>query len=697
MKESLDWTAAYTDRDIGWLVFNNRVLHEALDPRTPLLERVKFLAIVSSNLDEFFMKRVGLFKGRVHGEAHAESAKAARSRGQLQQIRELVVPMIAEQARCFTEELMPRLAEHGIYLHAWSRLSETQRQEAERFFLANVSPALTPLALDPGHPFPFLSNLSCSLGFVLRNPAGDENQFARVKIPSFLPQWIPLSNGDGRHFISLLELIRHNADKLFPGVDVADSTFFRVTRNAEVEAEDDDMDNLRVMVEAGLRQRRFEPVVRLELGPSPNPWVRGLLTRQFDLDESDVYELPAEIDYTGLWPIAGLGIKELSDAAWSPLVPRALEDEEGNIFELIRAGEMLVHHPYDSFDASVERFIRQAASDPDVVAIKMTVYRVGDDTPFVRSLIHAAESGKQVACLIELQARFDEARNLHWARELEKTGAHVVYGLMGLKTHTKVALVVRQESGTLRCYAHIGTGNYHVKTARLYTDIGLFTCDPDKTTDVVNLFHYLTGRAREPRFSKLLVAPINMRERFLAMIDREIENQQAGRPARIIAKMNQLEDAEMCAAICRASQAGVTVDLIVRGFSCLRPAVPGLTDNVRLRSVIGRFLEHSRIFFFANGSDDPLEGHFFIGSADWMQRNLSKRVEAITPVEPRALRERLWEVLTVTLEDSRQAWHMQPDGTYTQLQPPEHSTGPAVIGTHLSMMQLTRRRLERHE
>jgi polyphosphate kinase len=696
--EEPNWRDAYQDRDEGWLAFNSRVLHEALDPRTPLLERVKFLAIVASNLDEFFMKRVGLFQGRFR-LAHASAiARADAAQRHLAEIRQRVLPMLQTVAACFQDDLLPQLAEHKIHLLCWEELTAAQQDAANAFFLRNVSPALTPLALDPGHPFPYLSNLSASLGFVLRCPDSDENLFARVKIPSVLPDWIPLRGPDGdsgRYYVALQDLIQHNADQLFPGMDVLDCTWFRVTRNAEVDLDDEDADSLATLVASELRHRRFAPVVRLELGPDPNPWVRGLLMRQFELSEQDVYELPYQMDYTGLWPIAGLGVPSLSDPPWSPVVPALLQDEDADVFSVIRAGDVLVHHPYECFDASVERFIRSAADDPSVVAIKMTVYRVGDDTPFVKSLIRAAESGKQVACLIELQARFDEERNLHWAQELEKIGCHVVYGVMGLKTHTKIALVVRKESDGLRCYAHIGTGNYHVKTARLYTDLGLLTCDPEITDDIVNLFHYLTGRSRTPQFRRLLVAPMNMRDRFIEMIQGEIDHHRAGRRARIIAKMNQLEDPAMCQAICQASQAGVPVDLMIRGFSCLIAGVPGVSENVRIRSVIGRFLEHSRIFYFAAGESDPLNGDFYIGSADWMNRNLSKRVEAITPIQSRSLRERLWEILGVTLADRRQAWEMQPDGSYIHLTPPDDAEGAIALGTHATLMRTTRRRRAR--
>ena len=586
------------------------------------------------------------------------------------------------------------LAGHGIILAEWETLTAAQRDEASRFFDRNVSPALTPLGMDPAHPFPFMSNLSTNWGFILRNPDTDEYVPVRVKIPTLLPAWIPLKadvTPGERRFLRLEDLIRHSADQLFPGMELIDATLFRILRNAEIEL-DEEEESLREAVTEALQQRRFQPVVRMDLAPDANPALRQGLMERFELSDDDVYELPGLLDYTGLFQIAGLDAPALRDPHWTPLPPPRLPNEEVDIFAAIQAGDLLLHHPYESFDMSVEDFISDAAIDPQTVAIKMTVYRVGDDTPFVRSLIRAAEAGKQVACVIELKARFDEARNLLWAEELQKVGAHVTYGVMGLKTHTKVALVVRKEGHDLRCYAHIGTGNYHVKTARLYTDVGLLTCDPVLTADVVKLFHYLTGCSRAPRFEKLLVAPINMRQRFLESIEREIEHHRAGRPARIIAKMNQVEDLEMARALSAASQAGVPIELIVRGFCCLVPGVPGWTENVRVRSIIGRFLEHSRIFYFANGQDDPLAGEFFIGSADWMHRNLSGRVEAATPVEDRTARERLWEILDICLRDQRQAWLMQPDGTYVRSQPAEDATGPAAMGTHAWLMDLARRR-----
>jgi polyphosphate kinase len=445
------------------------------------------------------------------------------------------------------------------------------------------------------------------------------------------------------------------------------------------------------MVAEEIWQRRFEKAVRLEYGRPSSATQLQLLRHKLDLGEADLYEMPAEIDYTDLFPIAGLNRPELRDSPWQPVLPAVLAEEDSDIFAVIRSGDFLVHHPYQSFEATVERFIRSAAEDPKVLAVKMTVYRVGNDTPFLDVLIDAAEAGKQVACLVEVTAQFDERPNLQLAEALEKAGVHVVYGVVGLKTHCKTTLVVRQDDDGLRCYAHIGTGNYHVKTARLYTDLGLFTCDPELTNDVVNLFHYLTGRSLKRDYAKLLVAPVNMRDRFLKLIEGEIEHHRAGRPSGIIAKLNQLEDRGICEALVRASQAGVEIELIVRGLCVLRPGLPGLTEHIRISSVIGRFLEHSRIFYFRNGEDDPLAGSFYIGSADWMERNLSKRVEAVAPIESRSLRERLWRILQVMRHDQRQAWDMQPDSSYVQRVPSSAagSEVPETLGTHQTFMNLT--------
>jgi polyphosphate kinase len=694
--------AASLDRDLSWLEFNRRVLHEALDPRTPLLERVKFLAIFNSNLDEFFMKRIARLKRWVAAESDGYVEGSPPSQ-KLLRIRQAVLPMLAAQADCYTEVIRPELAHSGIRLLAWPELDEAQHRAANEFFRRTVFPVLTPLAFDPGHPFPFISNLSTSLGVLLRSPDADDRLFARVKVPDVFPQWLALPDpsGDARagprpSFVKLLDIIGQNLDQLFPGMVVIDVMPFRVTRNADVEVDEDEpAENLAALVEEELRQRRFERVVRLEHGLPASPAQLSTLTRKLGLTEADVYEMPAELDYTDLFPIAGLHRPELRDPPWQPVVPAEFADEDADVFAVVRQGDVLVHHPYESFDATVGRFIRSAADDPRVLAIKMTVYRVGSDTHFLDALIRAAEAGKQVACLVEVTARFDERQNLYWAQALEKVGVHVVYGVVGLKTHCKTTLVVRQDEDGLRCYAHLGTGNYNVKTANLYTDLGLLTANPELTGDVVELFNYLTGRSRKRDYAKLLVAPVNMREKFLALIAREVEHHRAGRPARIIAKMNQLEDRPICEALLGASQAGLDIDLIVRGFCVLAPGVPGVSDRIRVMSVIGRFLEHSRIYYFQNGSEDPVGGSFSIGSADWMERNLSDRVEAIAPIEFRPGRERLWEILQIMLQDRRQAWDLHPDGTYTQrVPPPDGPPGPASVGAQQTLMELARKRAE---
>lgn len=674
----------WIDRDLGWLDFNDRVLAEALDERTPLLERAKFLAIFTSNLDEFFMKRVAVLRRSPSPEQKALLAK----------LREHLGASLERQAACYRDQLLPALAKEGIHLRKWDELTPAQQEECSRYFDLEISPAVTPLVFDPAHAFPFLSNLSTSLAFVLHDPSRGTTSYARVKVPAFLKQWIPVAADvpeSQKVFVALHEVLRGNVQKLYEGMRLTGTTLFRLTRDAEVETEEEDDEFGPEAVREQIRQRRYEPVVRLEFAPGADRSIHEMLRQRFNLSAEDVYDLPAELDYTSLFQIAGLPYPALRDAPWTPLTPPAL-DGGVNIFSAIRAGDILVHHPYESFEASVEHFIASAADDPDTVVVKMTAYRVGDDTPFVKSLVRAAESGKQVACVIEIKARFDEERNLHWAAELERVGAHVTFGVAGLKTHAKVALVVRKEPGGLRSYVHIGTGNYHVRTARLYADFGLLTCNPDLARDVVNLFHYLTGHSAKPDVRHLLVAPRTMRPRLLDLIQREIANKRAGLPARIVGKMNQLEDPEMIEALCEASAVGVLVDLIVRGFCCLRPGVEGRTDNIRIRSIIGRFLEHSRIFHFAAGVENPTLGDFFIGSADWMFRNLSKRVEVVTPVSDPKAKARLWDVLNICLRDRRQAWVLGADGTYRQLHPgatgqTPQCGGPENDGTHETLMK----------
>jgi polyphosphate kinase len=674
----------WIDRDLGWLDFNDRVLAEALDERTPLLERAKFLAIFTSNLDEFFMKRMAILRG----SSDPERTKL------LDRVRERIVQSLALQADCFRKQIVPQLAKHGIYLRKWSELTEAQQNEGERYFDSDISPALTPLVFDPVHPFPFLSNLSTSLAFLLHDPRKEVTSYARVKIPNVLKQWIPLGAASGEKvFVSLTELIHGNVHKLYSGMKLTGTTSFRLTRDAEMEIDDESAEELRDVVLEQVRQRRYEPVIRLEFGPGADASIREMLRERFELSPVDVYDLTCELDYTSLFQIATLPVDELRDHPWSPLTP-AFRGKNPDIFAAIRAGDIVVHHPYESFEDSVEHFVAAAADDPQTIALKMTAYRIGDDTPFVKSLIKAAEAGKQVACVIEIKARFDEERNLHWAAELEGAGAHVTFGVQGLKTHAKLALVVRKEAPGLRSYVHIGTGNYHVKTARLYADVGLFTANPVITRDVVCLFHHLTGHSDAPACASLLVAPATLRRRLLELIKREVANKRAGLPARIIAKMNQLEDPELIEALCDASSADVPVDLIVRGFCCLRPGVPGRTENIRIRSIIGRFLEHSRIFHFAAGLADPLQGDYFIGSADWMFRNLSKRVEVVTPILDSAAKEKFWQILEICLRDQRQAWVLNQEGAYSQLVADADTGEAQLLGTHETLMELARRECE---
>jgi polyphosphate kinase len=673
----------WIDRDLSWLDFNNRVLAEALDHRTPLLERAKFLAIFTSNLDEFFMKRFAILC----------QAKSDEQRALFNRLREKLLSMLTTQAECYRQTIIPGLAANGVFLRRWDELTHEQQREASVYFDSNVSAALTPLVVDPEHPFPFLSNLSTSLVFRLHDPERGDTMYARLKVPTVLPQWVALTAGlepGQKLLVPLYEVVRGNVGKLYAGMKLSAMSIVRITRDAEVELEDESI-GVRELVLEQVRQRRYEPVVRLEFGPGADPVVKELLRARFELTEGDIYDMAEELDFTTLFELMGLPLGgDLRDTPWTPLQPPSIPLTHGPLFAAMQAGDILVHHPYESFDASVEHFISTAADDPQTVSIKMTAYRIGDDTPFVKSLIRAAEQGKQVACVMEIKARFDEERNLHWAAELERVGAHVTFGIAGLKTHAKTALVVRKEAGGLKCYVHIGTGNYHVKTARLYADWGILTCDPRLTKDAVSLFHYLTGHSRDPGTTTLLVAPSTMRPKLLQLINREIEHHKAGKPARIVAKMNQLEDPDIINALVEASKAGLSIDLIVRGFCCLRPGVPGLTENIRIRSIVGRFLEHSRIFHFANGHRKHVDGEFYIGSADWMTRNLSKRIEVVTPIYALDAKKRLWEFLDVCLRDHRQAWVLDSGGKYTQLTPPAEGEDPEVLGTHQTMMNMAR-------
>jgi polyphosphate kinase len=719
-----DSTSRYLNRDLSWLEFNRRVLAQALDARTPLLTRVKFLGIFSSNLDEFFQKRIGTLKHLVETGQTTPSPDGLSPRQTLGVLRPVIQELQATQARCYLSEILPALAAHNIELVKYSSLSPEERKWVDRWFMENVFPTLTPLAVDPGHRFPFISNLSENLG-VMVAPAGSptattderggacrgvggsttgrmpepERHFVRVKIPDLLPRLIQLpTNGKPGHVrvVHMEQVIGNNLDDLFPGMTVHETMTFRVTRDAEVEVDDDDHQNLLETVEEELKLRRFAKAVRLEVSTGAPKSIVDFVAASLKLESGDVYEREGPMEYGDLFPIADLPRADLRENKWTPVMPPRLAPEivqgDADVFAEIRKQDIFLHHPYESFNASVERFIAAAARDPDVVAIKQTIYRTSRDSPFVASLIRAAEEGKQVACLVEVRARFDESKNVRFARLLEKAGVHVAYGVVGYKTHCKTSLVVRREGQALRCYAHLGTGNYNPSTAQLYTDVGLLTSDPNITADLVDLFNHMTGRSLKRDYRELLVAPLSMRDAFMALIDREIELAKAGEQGEIVAKMNALEDLKITEKLYEASRAGVRITLIVRGFCCLRPGVSGMSDHIRVISVIGHFLEHSRIFYFRNGQRDALDGRWYIGSADWMYRNLSARVEAAVPIKDRAARVKLKRILDVMLADHRFAWDLDGQasggGRYIQREPAPTAEpdSPHAVGTFQTLM-----------
>jgi polyphosphate kinase len=697
-------SARFINRELSWLEFNQRVLQLAQDLRNPLLERLRFLSIAASNIDEFFMKRVGRLKSKIFAGFEAPTVDGMTSSQQLLAIRQKVTALTQGQADCYTRLLVPSLLQSGIHLLTWGELSNEEQSYARNYFRQNVLAALTPLAVDPGHPFPFISNLSTSFGMSIRHPERDEGLFARVKIPKNIPQWLVVSPLGGSiwssesglsdppagpyRLLPLHELIRHNLEQVFPGMVIGDVMLFRVTRSAEIEKDNEEAEDIMELMEQEVHQRKFARVVRLETGPQPVQWMLRFLIDELEVLEQDVYEMPLEQVFSSLMPLCDLNLPSLKYRPWIPQTPAVFADEDANIFSIIRNQDVVVHHPYESFVSSVERFVRAAVEDPRVLAIKMTIYRTGDKSPFMPLLIQAARAGKQIVCVVELTASFDEERNIYWAQALEQVGAHVVYGMVGLKTHSKAILVVRQETDGLRCYAHIGTGNYHTTTATTYTDVGLFTADGEIVEDLVDLFHYLTGRSLKSDYRKLLVAPINMREKFLSLIERERENASKGLPSRIIAKINGFDEHTFAKALYRASQDGVKIDLIVRGACTLRPGVPGLSENIRVISVVGRLLEHSRIFYFRNGSDTDLGGDFYIGSADWMYRNLYARVEVATPIREISQRKRIWEILQVLLADRRLAWQLNSDGSYRRLE--EATAGEPLLGAHEILMNFAR-------
>jgi polyphosphate kinase len=672
-------SSLYINRELSWLEFNARVLNEAFDARNPLLERLKFLAIFSTNLDEFYMVRVAGLRRQVAAGMQAPAPDGMSPHDQLAAIHTRVTELISQGRAVLHNELLPALREHEVKLVEVDSLTGDEWKTIDDFFESQVFPVLTPLAVDPSHPFPYISNLSLSLAVQLKDPETGAEEFARVKVPRSLPRWVP--TGVKHHFVPLEKVIAANLSALFPGMDIVGSNVFRVTRYSDLElTHSEEPEDLKAMIEEQVFRRRFAEVVRVEIESGTPQDLRELLLDELKEDQAEELTLP-DIELVETGPLLGLGdlmalatldCPELHDPPFNPFVPKELRDPSRSIFDVIRQKDIMVHHPYDSFSASVEDFIAAAAIDENVLAIKMTLYRTSGDTEIVRALTEAAERGKQVVVLIELQARFDEANNITFARMLENFGVHVAYGLAGLKTHTKTALVVRKEGDGIRRYAHIGTGNYNSKTARIYTDIGLFTASPSLGADLSDLFNALTGFSRQRLYRKLIMAPASMRSRFLEMIEREAKHAAEGRGGRIIAKMNAIVDPEIIEALYDASRAGVQIDLIVRGICCLRPGVEGVSDHIRVISIVGRFLEHSRVFYFRNAGEEE----FYFGSADWMPRNFDRRVEAVAPVEDPDLHERLRSLLDTCLNDNRQAWDLQPDGSYVQRHPngePEHS------------------------
>ncbi|NEQ50370.1 MAG: polyphosphate kinase 1 [Leptolyngbya sp. SIO3F4] len=685
----------YISRELSWLAFNERVLHEAIDLRTPLLERLKFLAIFSNNLDEFFMVRVAGIKKQIEAQVSRRTPDGRTPSQHLQAIGRKLRPVFAKQQECFLQ-VNAQLREHGIHLLDYDDLNSKQVTYLQSYFEEQIFPVLTPLAVDPGHPFPYISNLSLNLAVVVRESDSEETHFARIKVPKVLPRFIQLpqslqSQDTVWAAVPLEQVIGKNLTFLFPGMIVEEYYTFRITRNADLFVEEEDADDLMLALEQELRKRRLGgSLVRIELQSDTSPKVLSTLLTEMSLNKDDIYEVTGLVGLGDLMTLVGLPLPEHKNTEWSGVVPSPWhrinrEDSDGDgddVFSIIRRRDRLVHHPYISFSATVQQFITQAAVDPDVLTIKMTLYRTSGDSPIINALISAAENGKQVVALVELKARFDEENNINWARTLEKAGVHVVYGLLGLKTHTKIALVVRKEHDGIRRYVHIGTGNYNPKTARIYTDLGLLSCNEELGADLTDLFNFLTGYSQQKAYRQLLIAPITLRERMLALIKQEITY---GTKGRIIAKMNSLVDPEIIQTLYQASQAGVRIDLIVRGICCLVPGVDRVSDNIRVISIIGRFLEHSRIFYFQNGGNEQ----FYIGSADWMPRNLDRRVEAVTPILAAHLRRDLSNLLDICLMDNRQAWEMQADGTYVQRQP--HSK-ESETSTHEQLMRQTRQK-----
>ena len=669
-KHTLSDPGLYFNRELSWLDFNWRVLYLAMDERSPLLERVRFLAIASSNLDEFFRKRVGGLKRQVAAEVRTLSPDGRTPQEQLLLIADAVQDMYQAMGALWNEQLKPALKSRaGIHIRKYEDLSGEERQRVDAHFQARIFPILTPLAVDPGHPFPFISNLSLSLAVLMKHPDRENEHFARLKVPISRERWIRVN--DDFHFVPLEQVIAHNIHALFKGMEVYGVYPFRITRNADIRRNEEEAEDLIEMISEELRERRYAAVVRLEVPSEMPDHVRLLLVREMELQPEDVYESTnGLVDHSDCALLADLPIPEHQYKPWEPVIPHRLRpqgdsQETPDVFKVIRERDVFVHHPYESFQATTQQFLEAAAEDPKVLAIKLTLYRTSSESPIVKALVRAAEREKQVAVLVEVKARFDEENNIEWAQMLEKSGVHVTYGLVGLKTHTKVTLVVREEGPNLNTYCHIGTGNYNPKTARLYTDFGLLTADERRGHDVINLFHFLTGYAADHQYEKLLVAPKDMRKVFLDLIQEEIRMQKKHGTGKIMAQMNALDDVEMIRHLYKASKAGVSIQLVVRGHCRLRPGLPKISRNIHVISILGRFLEHSRVYYFHQNGNPRV----FIGSADWMRRNLDDRVEVVTEIEEDSAKQRLIDNLYVTLADRRSAWVLGSDGRYSLYQP----------------------------
>jgi polyphosphate kinase len=684
--------AHYLNREMSWLAFNARVLEEAADPAWPLLERLKFFAIFHANLDEFFMIRVSGLHGQLVQPDVERSPDGLSPREQLTRIAETVRRQLRLGSDLLAKQLFPELSAAGVRIRSWDSLDPDTQERARVYFRSAVFPVLTPLAVDPGHPFPFISNLSLSLAVEAEDPEAELRRFARVKVPEILPRFVPLDSFREPHapdasapseFLPLEDLISANLDALFPGMRILGVYPFRITRDMDIEIMEEEAHDLLVTIDREIRRRKFGNVVRLEVDPATPDRIRAFLLSKLEIDQEDLYETPAPLGASALFALAGLPRPELHDPPFVPAIPREFLEAE-DPFAAIREGDVLLHHPYDAF-TPVLTFLRKAAEDPAVLAIKMTLYRTGSNSEIVKSLIAAAENGKQVAVAIELKARFDEQNNIEWARALERAGVHVFYGSAGLKIHAKVTLVVRREETGMRRYVHLATGNYNAGTSRTYTDIGLFTCDPDLGEDVTEVFNSLSGFAKVSSYRKLAVAPVTLAERVLEKIDAQTERARSGKPARIFAKMNALVDAPVIQALYRASQAGVQIALDVRGICCLRPGVPGLSDNIRVFSVVGRFLEHSRVFVFGPEGEEE----FWLSSADWMPRNLYRRVELLFPVSREAHRERIRnEVVRPALQDNSRARDLDATGVYHRRHP---AAGEPALDAQLSVLTLVMR------